>query len=256
MSGGKTNKKVDWATLAKYDTATICNIIEIFNVRPHSSGYMNQTVSCCYEKLPPMVGYACTATYRSAGPAAEGQKCYGIYDEIETFAELPGPAVMVIQDLDEPTAGACFGELLCNAYKAFGGCGLVTSGAGRDLEQIEAIDFPLFIGSKMCSHGAGHIPGIGVPVTVGGITVYPGDLLHGDRNGVTTIPLEIAAEVAEVADEYVAAEGVLLEYLTKTKGVTIAGYRDAMAEMVRLFGKIAERVRKDGDVGRGDGAIA
>ena len=256
MSDSSTSRKVDLAALAKYDTATICNIIEMFNVRSHSSGYMNHKIVCCYEKLPPMVGYACTAMYRSASPPASDQVCYGIYDELELFAALPGPAVMVIQDLDEPIAGACFGELLCNAYNAFGGSGLVTSGAGRDLDQIEAIDFPVFVGSKICSHGCGHIPGIGIPVQVGGITIYQGDLLHGDRNGVTTIPLEIAADVVEIADEYVAAEGVLLKYLTKTKGPTISGYKDAHGEMVRLFGKIANRIKKDGDSGRDPNAIA
>ena len=43
--------------------------------------------------------------------------------------------------------------------------------------------------------------------------VNPGDLLHGDRNGVTNIPLEIAAEIADIADEFVAAEKIVLDYV-------------------------------------------
>ena len=256
MSHGNTGKKVDLAALARYDTATICNIIAMFDVRPKNTGHMTHNLICCYEKLPPMVGYACTATYRSAAPAAPDQVCGSVHDELKAFGNLPGPAVMVIQDLDEPVAGAAFGELLCNAYKAFGAKGLVTSGAGRDLDQIEAIDFPVFVGSKMCSCGYGHIPDIGVPVQVGGITIRQGDLLHGDLNGVTTIPLEIAADIVEVADEFVAAEKGLLDYLTKTKNPTLAGYTAAHGEMVRIFGEITDRITKDGESKNDPNAVA
>ena len=256
MSHGNTSEKLDLAALAKYDTATICNIIAMFNVRPANTGYVARHLVCCYEKLPPMVGYACTATYRSAAPAAPGQVCGSVHDELKAFADLPGPAVMVIQDLDEPVAGAAFGELLCNAYKAFGAQGLVTSGAGRDLDQVEAIDFPVFVGSKMCSCGYGHIPDIGIPVQVGGITICHGDLLHGDLNGVTTIPVDIAADIVEVADEFVAAEKGLLDYLTKTKNPTLAGYKDAHGEMVRIFGEITDGFMKGRESKRDPNAVA
>ena len=81
---------------------------------------------------------------------------------------------------------------MCTTYKAFGAVGLITSGAGRDLDQVEALHFPCFTGGTICAHGYCHIPSINVPVHVGGVTIHPGDLLHGDRNGVTTIPQEIA----------------------------------------------------------------
>ena len=182
------------AKLRKIDTPTICNVIELFNVRPRNLGYMDARIVAAFPEMPPMVGFASTATFRSAAPPRQGDAYAGIGDQVERFGELPGPAVVVFQDLDNPPAAATFGEVMCTTYKAFGSVGLITSGAGRDLDQVRAIDFPVFTNGTICSHGYCHIPQIMVPVHVGGMIVTPGDLLHGDGNGVTTIPHEIAAE--------------------------------------------------------------
>src|SRR5205085_3844430 len=120
----------------------------------------------------------------------------GLDQQVTAFAELPGPPVVVFQDLDSPVMAATFGEVMCTTYKAFGAVGLITSGAARDLEQVEAMNFPCFADGAICAHGDCHILQIGVPVHVGGIVVNTGDILHGDRNGVTTIANEIASEVA------------------------------------------------------------
>ena len=93
---------------------------------------------------------------------------------------------------------------MCSTYKAFGSVGLVTSGTGRDIEQVRALRYPVFTKGTCCSHAYCHILHIGLPVHVGGLTVNNGDLLHGDTNGVARIPLEIASEVAEIAAEFVA----------------------------------------------------
>src|SRR5262249_58578551 len=95
--------------------------------------------------------------------------------------------------------------------EAFGARGLISSGAGRDLDQVEALGFPCFTDGTICAHGYCHIVQINVPVHVGGVMVNPGDLLHGDRNGVTTIPNAIASAVAAACPEYMAAEAVVVE---------------------------------------------
>src|SRR5262249_38138527 len=157
----------------------------------------NDSIQSCFPQFPPMVGYALTSCFRSDAPPRGGDVYAGLGKQLETAATLPGPPVILFQDLDEPTAAATFGEVMCSVYKAFGAQGLVTSGAGRDLAQVEAIGFPVFTNGTICAHGYCHILTVGVPVSVGGITVYQGDLLHGDLNGVTTIPHEIAGQVAE-----------------------------------------------------------
>lgn len=91
--------------------------------------------------------------------------------------------------------------------------GLITSGAGRDLDQVRRIGYPVFTNGTISAHGYCHTADVHVPVRVGGVMIYPDDLLHADVNGVTTIPKEIASEVAEVGDEFVAAEAVILNTL-------------------------------------------
>ncbi len=231
--------------LRKYDTPTVCNVVELFNIHPRTAGYMDARIQACYPKLPPMVGYACTATFRSASPPKAGN-VYGSLDkQLEAFAALPGPPVVVFQDIDSPVAAATFGEIMCTTYKAFGAVGLVTSGAGRDLDQVEALAFPCFTSGTICAHGYCHIPSIGVTVHVGGVTVHNGDLLHGDRNGVTTIPVEIAAEVADACAEFMAAESVILGYLKGTS-LTPRGFAEAREECKRRVGVIEKRVRRHG----------
>jgi 4-hydroxy-4-methyl-2-oxoglutarate aldolase len=207
----------DLELLKKYDTPTICNVVELYDLRPRTAGYMDKRIQACFPKLPPMVGYASTATFRSAAPPLAGNVYAGLTEQVASFAELPGPAVVVFQDVDSPVASATFGEVMCTTYKAFGAAGLITSGAARDLEQVAALNFPCFADGVISAHGYCHILQINVPVHVGGVMVRPGDLLHGDCNGVTTIPNEHAAAVAEACAEYAAAEAIVLDYLKAGK---------------------------------------
>lgn len=201
--------------LRQFDTPTICNVIELFEVRPRNTGYMDDRIRCGFPEMPPMVGYAATATFRASGPPRAGDVYANMEQQIERFTELSGPAVVVFQDLDVPPAAATFGEIMCTTYKTFGAVGLITSGAGRDLDQVRAIDFPVFTNGTICAHGYCHTVQVHVPVYVGGLVVYPDDLLHGDLNGVTSIPADIAGEVADAAGEFMAAEAIILEALRR-----------------------------------------
>ena len=218
------------AKLRKIDTPTVCNLIGLFNVRPRNLGYMDARIVAAFPEMPPMVGFAATATFRSAAPPRKGDAYAGTADQVERFGELSGPAVVVFQDVDSPPAAATFGEVMCTTYKAFGSVGLITSGAGRDLEQVRAIDFPVFTNGTMCAHGYTHIPQIMVPVHVGGVIVSPDDLLHGDCNGVTTILHDIAAELADIADDFIAAEAVVIGAMREPHP-TPKHLREAVAEM-------------------------
>src|SRR6185369_6572748 len=220
---------IDLRLLAQFDTPTISNAIELFAVRPRQEGYTDGRIRACFPEMPPMVGYAATATMRCALPRQEGD-VYGSLDEqVARFAELPGPPIVVFQDLDDPPVAATFGEIMCTTYQAFGAAGLVTSGAARDLDQVRRIGFPAFSNGVICSHGYSHIVSINTPVRVGGIAVHPGDLLHADVNGVTAIPHAIGSEVAHVAAEYVAAEAVILDFL-KTGSKDVKKFSEARIE--------------------------
>jgi 4-hydroxy-4-methyl-2-oxoglutarate aldolase len=112
-----------------------------------------------------------------------------------------------------------------------------------DLDQVHALKFPAFTNGTICAHGYCHIPSIQIAVRVGGVTVCPGDLLHGDCNGVTTIPLDIASAVAHACEEFVRAEAVVLQCL-QAGNVTAAAFAQAAAECRRMLDALREQVAR------------
>ena len=238
-----TNEELD--LLRSFDTPTICNVIELFEVRPATTGYMDRRIRCWFPNLPPMVGYAVTSTLMGSVPPRRPTAYKMIDRQLEAFAEVPAPQVMVFQDLDDPSRAAAFGDVMCSIYRAFGAAGLVSGGPGRDIEQVRALNFPVFAGGVICSHGYPQIVDVNVPVSVGGVVVHPGDLLHADANGVTTIPHEIASEVAHACREFADAEAVILDYLRDNPTPSLkelAAHRDqAMAQMARMRDRLTRR---------------
>ncbi len=229
--------------LAKYDTPTVCNAIELFDVRPRNTGYMDSRITACFPEMPPMVGYASTATFRSDN-SPEGVDAYaGMDSQLADFEDLPGPPVVVFQDLDDPTASATFGEVMCTVYKTFGAAGIITSGAGRDLDQVRDLGFPAFTNGTICAHGYCTIMDVHVSLHVGGITINPGDLLHGDCNGVTTIPKEIASEVADVCKGFFEAEDIVLSYL-KSGDANRTGLSEARQGCMDVISTMGDRVKR------------
>jgi regulator of RNase E activity RraA len=228
--------------LTQYDTPTICNVIELFEVRPRETGYMDSRIRACFPEMPPIVGYAATATMHTAFPRKQGSVYTSLDEQVAKFAELPGPAIVVYQDLDDPAVGATFGEVMCTTYQAFGAVGLITSGAARDLDQVRRIGFPTFSNGAICSHACSHTVSIHVPVRVGGLGVHPGDLLHADANGVTSIPAEIAADVAQAAADYMAAENIMLDYC-KAGNCNAKGFGEARVAAMEQIGELGKRVR-------------
>ena len=242
MPASRAVPPADLELLRTFDTPTVCNVVELFDRCPRTAFYTDARIQACYPKLPPMVGYASTATFRSAAPPRSGSVYAAMSDQVASFADLAGPAVVVFQDLDDPPAAATFGEVMCTTFKAFGAVGLITSGAGRDLDQVEALAFPCFTGGTICAHGYCHTLQLNVPVRVGGLTVHPGDLLHGDRNGVALVANEIASAVAQACPELVEAELVILGYLRSGK-VTKEGFAAARKESQRRIEALGKKLR-------------
>ena len=233
---------IDLQRLIQFDTPTICNTIEVFEIRPRNQGYMDGRIRACFPEMPPIAGYAATASMRCDAPRRSGDVYSSLDEQVARFAELPGAPIVVYQDLDDPCVAATFGEIMCSTYQAFGAAGLITSGAARDLDQVRRIGFSAFSNGAICSHGYSHIVDLHRPVRVGGITVHPGDLLHADANGVTTVPLEIASEIVDAAAEYVAAESIVLDYL-KAGTPQPKPYAEARGAMMAAIAALSKRVR-------------
>lgn len=227
--------------LANYDTPTICNVIELFDVRPYDRGYMDHRIRAAFPEFKPAVGFAATAKFCSTTtPSAYAT----LQEQLKLFEQLPGPAFVVFQDLNEPSIGATFGEVMCSTYKAFGSVGLITSGGGRDLLQVKALGYPVFTGSTICSHAYCQTLDVGMPVNVGGLAVSTGDLLHGDANGVTSIPTALASEIADVADEFIAAEAHVIDYVKSDGPKSIEEFAARRAAMGEAISALRRRIKQ------------
>lgn len=183
--------------LRQYDTCILANAIERFNVRLCNTGFTDSSIHCRFPEAPPMVGYAVTARLRSGDAPIAGSSFRDRTDFWNAILTIPAPRILVLKDIDDPPGrGAFVGDVHAAILKALGCVGFVTNGAVRELPGVRQLGFQLFSGSLAVSHAYAHIFDFGTRVVVGGMDVNLGDLLHGDRHGVLTVPAQIAARVA------------------------------------------------------------
>ena len=198
--------------LRSLDTPTICNALEVVAPHRRSHGYTTSPL-VCPDPGTVMVGYARTATIRAAAPSGRGgdddlAMRVGYYRHV---AEGPHPTVTVIEDIDAaPGYGAWWGEVNSSVHAGLGSLGVITNGSIRDLDDW-APGFGALAGSIGPSHAWVHVVEYAVPVTVNGMSVRPGDLIHADRHGAVVVPVEVAADIGAAAAKIAAAERVLIE---------------------------------------------
>jgi len=196
--------------LAALSTPAVCNAIETFNIRLRNEGYMDGSIMNRLPKLQPMIGYAVTVRMRTDKPPVKGFTYPDRNDWWDMIAASPGPKIIVIQDTDKlPGAGSVTGEVHASVFKALGCVGIVTNGAVRDLDALDAMKMHVYSGSVVPSHAYAHVVDIGVPVQIGNMTIENGELLHGDRHGIVKIPLAVAADIPAAA----------LEILNRERGI-------------------------------------
>jgi 4-hydroxy-4-methyl-2-oxoglutarate aldolase len=204
----------DFEQIRKLDTCTVSNAIERLSARPRNEGSVaGFALRCQFLNLAPMLGYAATGRMRANTVPVSGRAYHMNMNWWRYVASIPEPRVMVIEDVGErPGSGALVGELHAVIGLALNCIGYVTNGAVRDLAAVEALGFHLFAGSIAVSHMYAHVCEFGEPVEIGGLKIFPGDLIHGDRHGVHTIPLWIASDVPAMASQILSEERELKEF--------------------------------------------
>ena len=184
--------------LRRIDSPSIANAIETFEIRPRVEGYVGYDIRCIFPQLPPMVGYAVTCTVDST---TEGRVGIGFQKLYEILESAPKPAVVVMQDVGQDRLHSCHaGEVMSTTMKRLGAVGILTDGGLRDVREVAALGgFHYFCAGLVVSHGNPICVSVNTEVTISGMVIRPGDLLHGDENGVVLIPDECAGQVAEAA---------------------------------------------------------
>lgn len=225
MSFSRTKPKVVSAAIAapplsratfeairQFDTCTIANAIEHFQVRLRNEGFTRAGLGCVTGGSPRILGYAATCRVRSADPPMSGNAYVDRTDWWENIGLLPVPRIAVFEDLDTADSRAStIGEVHAAILKAFHCEGVITNGSVRDIPGVSRMQFPMFASAVSVSHSYLHILDFGAPVVIFGLPVRSGDLLYADIHGVVSIPLDIAARVPEVASEIRAKERQIID---------------------------------------------
>lgn len=199
--------------LTSVDTPTVCNAIEVAMGRRGFDRFTRGTMLCSDPSAGAMVGYARTAKIAAAAPPAEPsdtirarRMAYYRY-----MSEGPRPALPVVEDIDGDAAvGAFWGEINTTVHRGFGLSGALTNGVMRDLGDLPE-GFPVVAGSVGPSHAFVHVREIDVPVTVFGLEVRPGELVHADRHGALVIPEAVVPALAAAIRKLLETERLVLD---------------------------------------------
>jgi regulator of RNase E activity RraA len=211
VSLGLTEEQLE--SLRQFDSCMVANAVEKFKVRLRNTGFTDASIHCMFPDAPPMVGYAATGRLRSGEPPISGKTFRDRTDFWNKILDIAAPRILVLQDMDDPPGrGAFIGDVHASILKALGCVGYVTNGAARELPSVRKMGIQVFAGNRAVSHAYAHIFDVGAAITVGGMDVKPGDLLHGDQHGVLTVPLEIATEVPKVALAMGSAEQKVIDF--------------------------------------------
>ena len=201
--------------LRQYDSATISNAIEHFEVRDPTAGYATNELVCQTSEIDkPMVGYAITCTVDTTTPG--DRRSSGLEELVEMIDAAPKPSVLVAQHLGHERKRCCFfGDMFCTALQKLGCAGIVTDANGRDLSAIRSRtpEFHVFSTGWVVSHGYGVYIDLDITVSVCGLTIRPGELLHGDESGLVSVPIDIAEEVVKRAQAVGQEEAEFFDFL-------------------------------------------
>ncbi|MEM8824096.1 MAG: RraA family protein, partial [Pseudomonadota bacterium] len=153
---------IPWELLARVDTPTVCNAIEVAQGKRGFSGFTRATPIASNPDAPAIVGFARTASIRGSTPpdaeVAEVRARRMAY--FEHMAAGPRPAIAVVEDEDPVPVGAWWGEIHVAVHKGLALGGALTNGLVRDLGDLDPA-FPVIAGGIGPSHGFVHVTQIG-----------------------------------------------------------------------------------------------
>jgi regulator of RNase E activity RraA len=225
-----TVAKRQFEFLRSIDTPTVCNLVEIVAPERRGAFYTVKHLHCPFPDLPPMVGFAKTVTIRAKDkvPLAEASYMAKRLDYLDYVAAEPRPSIVVIEDLDGEHVGygAFWGEVQSNVHKALGCLGTITNGSVRDIPAI-AQGFQMLAGSIAPSHAYVHVVEFGLDVTIHGMAVKSGELIHADRHGAIVVPVDKIDAMREAAEGLSAREAKIIA-AARAPGVTVDAIKAAM----------------------------
>ncbi len=214
--------------LKGFDTPSVTNIVATYPSNPLCLGlydpwrgnwYTDQSVHCIYPELGRTIGYAVTVVYSLPDPNFNR---LSMMDLVEALGKSKKPVVIVIkQDFPPeilPKVGLSGGQMT-TLFKACGAVAVVTNGPSRDVDEIRPMKFQYIMSGVTPGHGGMAISAINVPVSVAGMDVAPGELIHLDENGACKFPADRLADVCKNIDALIKAEEEQAKALREAKTI-------------------------------------
>ncbi|MFC1860109.1 RraA family protein [Chloroflexota bacterium] len=212
--------------LRGFDTPSITNIVATYPNNPlclglyepwRSNWYTDHSVHCIFPDLGRTVGYAVTVVYSLPDP---GFNRLTMRDLVEALGKSKKPSIVIIkQDFPPdilPKVGLCGGNMT-TMFKACGAVGIITNGPSRDVDEIRPMKFQYLMSGVTPGHGPMAIRAINVPVSVAGMDVAPGEIIHMDENGACKFPSDRLAEVYKNVQELAQKEAESMKKVSSLK---------------------------------------
>ncbi len=185
--------------LKNFDTPSITNIVATYPTNPLCLGlynpwtenwYTDQSIRCMYPELGRTVGYAVTCVYGLPDPNYARLSFMDVIDALDASQK---PTIFVFQQKFPPEIAAkvgLSGGNMTSAMKAVGCVGAISNGPSRDIDEIRPMSFQYMLSGVTAGHGAMAGHAVNVPVTVGGMDISPGEIIHMDENGACKFPAD------------------------------------------------------------------
>ena len=200
------------------DTPTLSNAIEKLEVRNRVSGFCDRSMRCLFPDLGVMCGYAVTAEVETMLPDHLGGLDGKFVELCKALEETPGPTVVVLREAGPHTEFSTHcGEVMATTFQKLGSVGLVSDAAVRDVCEVKGLGYHYFAPGMVASHATFRIVRVQIPVTVCGLPLEPGDLLHGDANGLIKVPKEGIEQLPRLVEEICQVEKTLLDCVKSDK---------------------------------------
>lgn len=177
--------------LKRFNTPTLYNGWEQITKHSNCSHFNLEPTTDFMQEMGPTIGYAMTVRIRPSSTEYRESKPRRTQEYREYIASVPGPKIVVVQDLDKPHIyGTWWGEVNANVHRTLDCVATITDGGIRDLDEMRSAGFKA-IARSLCVGHANVCPiEWGIPVEVFGQTVQPGQLIHADKHGFLAIPPE------------------------------------------------------------------
>lgn len=241
----------DLLQLKRWNTPTIFNGWEQITRRnPGGDAFNLEETRDFMPQMGPMVGYAVTVVVEPSNPKHRETNPNAWADYRRYIASVPGPKIVIVQDLDKPrTIGSFWGEVNSNMHRALGCVGTIADGAIRDLDEMANAGFKA-IARRLCVGHAYVCPvRWGGEVEVFGRKIHPGDLIHADKHGFLAVSAEEQASLLEAArfmdsNECNTVIPAARDTAGRTAGEVLENLNSAAAEFSR---RAKEKFKKNGE---------